>query len=247
MKHIASALFMSLSALTTAALANPYLAPAAPAAAASPMVPGVVAAPTFSQTPRYAGPFQLPIGMNQKGTKPYEMSGVVTREEKAKLMGQMLPMMSGAGRMDAKDMMILMSTKYKAAKGLSFDDVVASMELRANKINMKRVGHNPMWKDFEAVLGDTTRPRMEVFHYCDIAAGREVLKFAPESIVYLPCRVAVMEDNNKQIWVLTLDWDTAWLSAISGHMGVPDDLVKAAQDIRFKLDDMMKAAANGDL
>jgi len=241
MKHFASALFITLSALTASALANPYLAPTAP------MVPGVAAAPAYSQTPRYAGPFQLPIGMNQKGTKPYEMSGIVTREEKAKLMGQMIPMMSGAGRLDAKDMMILMSTKYKVAPGLSFDDVVQSMELRANKLNMKRVGHNPMWKDFEAVLGDMDRPRIEVFHYCDIAAGREVLKFAPESIVYLPCRVAIMEDDKKQLWVLTLDWDTAWLSAISGHMGVPDDLVKAAQDIRFKLDDMMKAAAAGDL
>ncbi len=241
MKHIASALFITLAALTTPAMANPY------AGGAAPMVPGVAVAPTYSQTPRYAGPFQLPIGMNQKGTKPYEMSGVVTREEKAKLMGQMIPMMSGAGKMDAKDMMILMSTKYKAKAGVSFDEVVQSMALRANSLNMKLVGHNPMWKDFEAVLGDKDRPRIEVFHYCDIAAGRALLKFAPEAIVYLPCRVAVIEDDQKQVWVLTLDWDTAWLNSISGHMGVPDDLTKAAQDIRSKLDDMMKAAANGDL
>lgn len=241
MKHFASALFITLSALSTAALANPYLTPSAP------MIPGAAAAPTYSQTPRYAGPFQLPIGMNQKGTKPYEMSGIVTREEKTKLMAQMMPLMSGAGRMDVKDIMILMSTKYKVAPGLSFDDVVQAMELRANKLNMKRVGHNPMWKDFEAVLGDKTRPRIEVFHYCDIAAGREVLKFAPEAIVYLPCRIAIMEDDKKELWVLTLDWDTAWLSSISGYMGVPDVLVKAAQDIRFKLDDIMKAAAAGDL
>lgn len=240
MKINFTALFLALvavpvSGVMAAESAAPAAVIAAPAAAAA--AAPVVAAPApvvlrppkaYSQTPRYAGMFKLPIGMNQKGTEPYEMSGIVTREEKAKLMGEMMPMMSGTGRLDAKDMMILMSTKYKAKPGLSFDEVVASMELRANQINMKKVGHNPMWKDFEAVLGDTTRPRIEVFHYCDIAAGREVLKFAPESIVYLPCRISVMEDDQKQIWILTLDWDTAWLTSISGHMGVPTPLVKAA-------------------
>lgn len=231
MKKVTLALALALTTTFSAHAAdNPYLSKA-----------------ITNQQPRYAGPFQLPVAMNEKGTQPYEMSGIVTREEKAKLMGQLIPMMSGTARLDAKDMMILMSTKYKAKEGLTFDDVVQSMELRANQVNMKRVGHNPMWKDFEAVLGDATRPRIEVFHYCDIAAGREVLKFAPEAIVYLPCRIAVMEDDKKQIWVLTLDWDTAWLSAISGHMGVPSTLVKAAEDIRYKLDNIMRAAANGDL
>jgi uncharacterized protein (DUF302 family) len=149
--------------------------------------------------------------------------------------------------MDVKDVMNLMATKYKAKEGLSFDDVVTSMELRANSLNFKKVGHSPMWKDIQAVLGDMSAPRMEVFHYCDIAAGREILKYAPESIVYLPCRIAVMEDADKNIWVLTLDWDTAWLDSISGKMGAPDALMTYAKDIRDKMDNIMRAAANGDL
>ena len=66
-----------------------------------------------------------------------------------------------------------MTTKYKAKDGLTFDDVKQSMELRANTLNFKKVGHSPMWKDIQAVLGDMDAPRMEVFHYCDIAAGRD--------------------------------------------------------------------------
>jgi hypothetical protein len=56
-----------------------------------------------------------------------------------------------------------------------------------------------------------------------------------------------MEDNNKKIWVLTLDWNTSWLDSISGKMGAPTELMKFAADIRDKMDNIMKAAASGDL
>ncbi|MEW5787036.1 MAG: DUF302 domain-containing protein [Pseudomonadota bacterium] len=203
--------------------------------------------PYMANVPLSAGPMVLPISPGGRGTKPYEMSRTIPAEEKAKLMKQMMPMMSTMTRMDVKDVMNLMTIKYQAKDGLSFDEVVESMKLRANQLNFKLVGHSPMWKDIQAVLGDTAAPRMEVFHYCDIAAGREVLKYAPESIVFLPCRIAVMEDNNKKIWVLTLDWNTSWLDSISGQMGAPSELMKHATDIRDKMDNIMRAAAAGDL
>ena len=140
-----------------------------------------------------------------------------------------------------------LNTKYKAKKDIAFDDVVESMKLRANSLNFKLVGHSPMWKDIQAVLGDTESPRMEVFHFCDIAAGREIMKLAPESIVYLPCRIAVMEDAEKNVWVLTLDWDIAWLDSVNGSMGIDPALAKMAKDIHDKMDEIMKAGANGDL
>jgi hypothetical protein len=73
--------------------------------------------------------------------------------------------------------------------------------------------------------------------------------YAPESLVYLPCRIGIMEDADKNIWVMTLDWDTSWLDSISGKMGMDShpELLKAAIDIREKMDNIMRAAANGDL
>ena len=203
--------------------------------------------PYLSNVPVSAGPMVLPVSPGGRGVLPYEMSRVIPPEEKEKMMKQMMPMMNLVTRMDVKDVMNLMTVKYQAKEGLSFDDVVESMKLRANSLNFKLVGHSPMWKDIQAVLGDTTAPRMEVFHYCDIAAGREVMKYAPESIVFLPCRIAVMEDAHKNIWVLTLDWNTAWLDSISGKMGAPSELMKYATDIRDKMDNIMRAAAAGDL
>lgn len=205
--------------------------------------------PYLSNVPVTAGPINLPISPGGRGTRPYEMSRVISPEEKASLMKQMMPMMNMATRMDVKDVMNLMAVKYQAKKGLSYDDVVESMKLRANQLNFKLVGHSPMWKDFQAVLGDMTAPRIEVFHYCDIAAGRAVLKYAPESLVYLPCRIGIMEDADKNIWVMTLDWDTSWLDSIGGKMGLEKEteLITFAKDIRDKMDNIMRAAAAGDL
>jgi uncharacterized protein (DUF302 family) len=203
--------------------------------------------PYMANVPLSAGPLTLPISPGGRGMRPYEMSKPVSPEEKAKLMKQIMPMMGMVKSMDVKDVMNLMAIKYQVKKGLTFDDVKQSMELSANKLNFKKVGESPMWKDIQAVLGDMDAPRMEVYHYCDIAAGREILKYAPESIVYLPCRVAIMEDADKNLWVLTLDWNTSWLDSLSGKMGAPDKLMEYAKDIRDKMDVIMKAAANGDL
>lgn len=191
-------------------------------------------------------PYQYGYGVPAPA-KPWTMSPSKSKEEKARMMKMMMPMMSQGMHMNIRDVMNFMTTKYKAKPGLSFDDVVESMKLRANTLNFKLVGTNPMWKDIQAVLGDNTSPRMEVFQFCDIAAGREVMKMAPEAIAFLPCRIAVMEDADKNIWVLTLDWDIAWLDSVNGSMGIAPELAKMAIDIRDKMDNIMQAAANGDL
>lgn len=222
-----------------------------------------LALPALAQTPAYPNttnpylknvpaPAPNPMSLLPKGTGalkdviPWAMSTAPTAEQKKQLMKSMLPMMANMG-LNIRDVMNYMTTKYQAKPGVSFDDVVESMKLRANQLNLKLVGHSPMIKDIQAVLGDTTSPRMEVFHFCDIAAGREIMKLVPEAIVYLPCRIAVMEDNNKNVWVLTLDWDMAWLDSINGSMGITPELAGMAKDIRDKMDNVMRAGANGDL
>ncbi|MDP2788141.1 MAG: DUF302 domain-containing protein [Pseudomonadota bacterium] len=203
--------------------------------------------PYLTNVPISAGPIVLPVSPAGRGKRPYEMSSSVGPEEKARLMKQIMPMMGMVKSMDVKDVMNLMAIKYPVKKGLTFDEVKTSMELSANKLNFKKVGESAMWKDIQAVLGDMEAPRMEVYHYCDIAAGREILRYAPEAIIYLPCRIAIMEDADKNLWVLSLDWNTSWLDSLSGKMGAPDQLMKHAVDIRDKMDVIMKAAANGDL
>ena len=233
-----------LAGITLATLSlNILAADPAPAAPANPYLPGN---PYLQNVPTYM-PFGITLPAKQPTSRPWAMSRSISKEEKAKMMKQMMPMMNMGMKMDIKDTMNYMTTKYKAKKDISFDDVVESMKLRANQLNFKLVGHSPMWKDIQAVLGDTESPRMEVFHFCDIKAGREIMKLAPEAIVYLPCRIAVMEDAEKNVWVLTLDWDIAWLDSVNGSMGISPELAAMAKDIRDKMDNIMQAGANGDL
>jgi uncharacterized protein (DUF302 family) len=86
-----------------------------------------------------------------------------------------------------------------------------------------------------------------VHSYCDIAVGRDLLKISPEFLVFLPCRIAIMEDANKDIWVMMLDWNMDWVAGYEGSMAITPELAKGANDIRRKMEDIMRAAANGDL
>lgn len=179
--------------------------------------------------------------------KPYAMRRIISGQEKAQMMQMMLPMMTGFMRMDMAEAMNYFARKVKAKPGLSFDDVRDSLFLRANQLNMKKVGENLMWKDFQVVLEDKTAPRIEVYSFCDIAVGRDLLKISPEMIVFLPCRIAIMEDADKNIWILTIDWEMDWIKGFEKQLGLSDELIKGAISIGSRMNEMIQAAANGDL
>jgi hypothetical protein len=216
---------------------NPWLVPYVTPAYQAPMPPVFM-------------PFPLP-GLPQAGpaqpSKPYTMRRIIPQQEKTQMMQMFLPMMTNMFRMSMPDSMNYFSRKYKVKPGLSFDEVRDSLFLRGNQLNVKKVGENLMWKDFQVVLNDNESPRIEVYSFCDIAVARDLLKISPEFIVFLPCRIAIMEDGNKEIWVLMLDWNMDWVRGYEKQMGLTDELIKKATDLNQRLDEMMRAAANGDL
>jgi len=187
----------------------------------------------------------------QQGPPPpyrnYQMSRVLTPEERQNWLQMAMPMVGNMMQVDAREAMNHFAVKYQAKSGLSFDEVVQSMMLRANQVNLKYVGTNAIWKDFQAVLGDRDAPRVEIFSFCDIAIGRELLKILPEMVVFFPCRIAVMEDADKNIWVLMLDWDITWLSLAGRQLGMTPELRSGFVSIREKMDEVMRAGANGEL
>jgi uncharacterized protein (DUF302 family) len=180
-------------------------------------------------------------------TKPYTMRPAIPPEIKRQMMQMMMPMMTNIMRMSMPDAMNWMAHKIKVKPGLKFEDVVESMNLRANQLNFKHVGENLMYKDFRAVLDDQDAPRIEVHSYCDIAVGRDLLKISPEFVVFLPCRIVVMEDGNKELWLLMLDWNMDWVAGYEGQMNITPELVSGAKVLRDKMESIMRAGANGDL
>jgi uncharacterized protein (DUF302 family) len=145
-----------------------------------------------------------------------------------------------------RDMISIMADKMPVADNISFDDAVESMRLRANEINFKFVGHSPLWKDITAITGEET-PRVEIFNFCDAMVARKVLDHAPEFVVFIPCRIALLEDAAGKLWVMTLDWDVNWLNLAQNPNSVLDQELRAeAIRIREGMRYIMEGAATGD-
>jgi uncharacterized protein (DUF302 family) len=197
-------------------------------------------------TPTPHGPMLVQQGMPPP-YRDYQMNRVLTPEERQRWMQMAMPMVANMMQLDAREAMNYFAVKYQAKPGLGFDDVVQSMMLRANRVNLKFIGNNAMWKDFQAVLGDKDAPRVEILSFCDVAIGRELLKILPEMVVFFPCRIAVMEDADKNIWVLMLDWDITWLNLAGKQLGMTPELRSGFNAIREKMDEIMRAGANGEL
>jgi uncharacterized protein (DUF302 family) len=189
------------------------------------------------QPPMFAFP-TLP----KKDIPPNTVSEGVSKEAKTKAVQSMML----ANPLSMREMISLMTYKVKAKPGISFDEVVESMKLRANTHNYKYVGHSPLSKDVEAVTGKPS-PRVEVFSFCDSVVARRLLDYVPELIAFLPCRIAVLEDANKDIWLITIDWDISWLDYSQNPNKMDPELYKESRRIRDVMEDMMNAGANGDL
>ncbi|MDP2786834.1 MAG: DUF302 domain-containing protein [Pseudomonadota bacterium] len=255
--HKLSYLALALAALTTTMQASAQQpVPITAAGAPNPFLQFTPPAPSPFTLPQFSLPGLpdlrgLPIPLigtlTPAPTKPYTMRPGIPPAAKKQMMQMMMPIMNNVMRMSMPDAMNWFTHKIKVKPGLSFDEVVESMMLRANKLNFKYVGNNLMYKDFRAVLGDMDSPRIEVHSFCDIAVGRDLLKISPEFLVFLPCRIGVMEDADKNIWVMMLDWNLEWIAGYENQMGVSPELSKGAIDIRNKMAEIMQAGADGEL
>ncbi len=148
--------------------------------------------------------------------------------------------------MSLRQMINMMVAKKKVAEGISFDEVIESMDLRANALNMKKVGHNTPYKVIEGITGKPS-PRLEIVSYCDVLTMRMIIDYVPEFSAFVPCRITVLEDANKDIWLLTLDWDVRWLDTSPNPNKISEDLRQRAIKVRQMMEEIMEAGANGDL
>ena len=180
---------------------------------------------------------------SRRDVPPNTVSDALSDEAKRNLYQSMMMF----SPLSLRDMISIMADKMPVAEGVSFDDAVDSMKLRANEINFKFVGHNPLWKDVVAITGNEDTPRVEIFNFCDAMVARKVLDYAPEFVVFIPCRIALLEDGEGKLWVMTLDWDVNWLNLAQNPNSQFDEELRAdAERIRDGMRYIMKGAATGD-
>ncbi len=127
------------------------------------------------------------------------------------------------------------------AEGVSLDDAVESMKLRANQINFKQVAELPLSKQVEAMTGQPQR-RMTIYQFCDAVTAKEMVDYNMAFVAFLPCRIAIVEDENGKGRILMLNLEPMIKAA-----NLPPELRGKAAEIQSGLLNIMMAGANGDL
>jgi uncharacterized protein (DUF302 family) len=146
------------------------------------------------------------------------------------------PLVASAEEMAISDTVL----KMPLADDVSMDDAVDSMKLRANSLNFKLVAHLPLYKELEAM--DVESGRIEIFQFCDARIANEMLQFNTDFAAYLPCRIALIEDQDGKPWLVTLD-----LGKIIPGANLPPELLEKAELVRDNIESIMTAGANGEL
>ena len=189
-------------------------------------------------------PFPVPMMFNPTDTtwEPNTVTEPFPREARA-------AMMTNAAMNNPwslRQVFSFMAHKVRAKEGLTFDEIIEAMDSRAVEENLKKSGHNMIWKEIEAKTGQPT-PRIEILQYCDAMVARMVLDYSPEFSIFLPCRISVLEDAKGDIWLMTLDWDVSWLNFVwHPDSQLDQELKKSGQRIRDAMLSIVEAGATGD-
>lgn len=129
--------------------------------------------------------------------------------------------------------------KMPLKEGVSLDDAVQSMKIRANNLNMKLVGELPLSKQLQA-MGEKSR-RIEIYQFCDPLMAKKMVEANMDFAAYLPCRITLIEDAKGKGWLIMMNLDPL----INGT-GLSPALKQDAAKVRDTLTDIMKAGAEGD-
>lgn len=134
---------------------------------------------------------------------------------------------------------------YKVAidGGVGMDEAAESMRLRANALNLKLVAELPLSKQVEAVT-NTPQRTITIFQFCDAVTAKELIDLNIDFAVFMPCRIALIEDAKGQGWLVMMDVN---VDAVAKEKSVPQALKDRIKAVREALIEIMQAGAKGEL
>ena len=129
--------------------------------------------------------------------------------------------------------------KQELAEDVSADDAIESLQSKAIELNMKLVAHQPLSKELKARGVDAKR--LEIFQFCNPSDAYEMVKFNPIFAAYMPCRIALVEDEKGKTWLMMLNLDM-----LINSSELPPKVKKIAVHVNDVLTQIMEAGASGD-
>lgn len=134
---------------------------------------------------------------------------------------------------------------YKVAidRNISIDEAAESMRLRANALNLKLVAELPLSKQVEAVTSKAQRT-ITIFQFCDAVTAKDLIDLNLDFSVYMPCRIALIEDANGQGWLVMMDVN---VEAVANDQNLSAAMKARVNAVRQSLLEVMQAGAKGEL
>lgn len=139
-----------------------------------------------------------------------------------------------------EELLIIEQQLYKVplAKGIKPDDAIEALKSKANELNMKMVSHQPLSAELKARGVDSRR--IEIFQFCNPYDARVMVNHNPIFAAYMPCKISLVEDENKQYWLLMVSLDV-----IIDKAALPLVVKKTAQRVNDTLKQILRAGASG--
>jgi uncharacterized protein (DUF302 family) len=134
---------------------------------------------------------------------------------------------------------------YKMAidRGVGLGEAAESMRLRANALNLQLVAELPMSKQVEAITGKPQRT-VTIFQFCDAVLAMDLIAANPDFSIYMPCRIALIEDANGQGLLVMMDVN---IDSVAQEKRLTPALKDRINAVRKSLLDIMQAGAKGEL
>jgi uncharacterized protein (DUF302 family) len=129
--------------------------------------------------------------------------------------------------------------KQPLSEGVSAEDAIEALQSKAVEVNMKFVAHQPLSKELEARGVETGR--LEIFQFCNPMDASKMVKFNPIFAAYMPCRIALVEDESGKLWLMMLNLDM-----LINSTPLPPELKKVAEKVNNNLTQIMEAGATGE-
>ncbi len=137
------------------------------------------------------------------------------------------------------------SEVYKIAidRSVSLKDAADSMRLRANALNLQLVAELPLSKQVEAVTGKPQRT-ITIFQFCDAVTAKDLIDMSMDFAIYMPCRIAMIEDAKGQGWLIMTDIN---VDLVASEKKLQKTLTERIKAVREGLIEIMQAGAKGAL
>jgi uncharacterized protein (DUF302 family) len=141
-------------------------------------------------------------------------------------------------RLDTHDITMASIVRDKVDPEMSIEDIEEAMAEVAIERNIKDVGQLPLSEQVELQL-DKKQRFLKIYQYCKPTTAMVMVDHSDAFSAYLPCRIALIEDQKGEKWLYSLNMDMM----IYGGAPLPPELLKLALEVKSTMTAIQKAGA----